>query len=425
MRQSYKSKTLLIIDNGIFVEMAVKLSKWFGAVYYYSPWESAFPKSNPRLIGCGLEGVIRVNDIWTATKEYPGVMDIDLIMFPDVYFGGLQNHLVSLGKRVFGGRLGDELELYRDDAKKLFKSLGLPVSPYAVVKGVANLRSYLKEHKKQWVKVSLTRGDFETFYAKDYKNIEPVLDSLEHTLGARKTIAEFIVEDAIEDAVETGYDGYCIDGKYPNKCFRGIEIKDLGYIMKVGNYADCPKEITTFNAAIAPTLKSYQYRGFMSTEIRVTPDHTSYMIDQCARQGSPPSELYQNMITNLPDILWYGAEGECVDPECDDVWGVEVLIHSQWADANWQNVQFPAAIRDNIKLRNACVIDGEYYAVPQSLGLPEIGAVVASAKTMSGAIEKVKKLCAMVEGYYITCHVDCIDKAQTEIDKLEKMGIKL
>ena len=35
-----------------------------------------------------------------------------------------------------------------------------------------------------------------------------------------------IVEEAIDDAVEIGYDGYTIDGKYPQNAMWGIEIKD-------------------------------------------------------------------------------------------------------------------------------------------------------------------------------------------------------
>ena len=71
------------------------------------------------------------------------------------------------------------------------------------------------------------------------------------------------------------------------------------------------------------------------------------------------------------------------------------------------------------------MIDDEYYAVPQSVGLPEIGAVVASDKTMQGAIDKVKGYCDQISGYYIECHTEALDKAQEELDKLKEMGITL
>ena len=420
-------KNCLFIDNGLFISIAKNLSKKFGDVFYWSPWSNAFPKSNSALIGVGVEGITRVNDIWMKNGKYPGMKDIDLVVCPDVYSGDLQLHLVEdCGKRVWGGRMGEELELYRDDAKELFRKLKLPVSPYKVVTGLDNLRSYLKEHERQWVKCNIFRGDFETFYAENYNNVEPFLDGLEHNLGAKKKITQFIVEDSLDDCIETGCDLYNIDGQYPSKCISGIEIKDLGYLAHFGNYSRMPKEITGFNEAIAPTLKKYGYRGFMSTEIRVTKkERTPYMIDFCARAGSPPSELYQNMFSNLAEIIWHGADGEMVDPICKDEWGVEVMLHAQWADQNWQNVQFPKEIRDNVKLRNLAVIDDEYYAVPQSVGLPEIGAVVASDKTMQGAIDKVKGYCDQISGYYIECHTEALDKAQEELDKLKEMGITL
>ena len=89
-------------------------------------------------------------------------------------------------------------------------------------------------------------------------------------------------------------------------------------------------------------------------------DRTSYMNDFCARLGSPPSELYINMFANLPDILWYGAEGKLIDPEWTAQWGAEVIIDSSWHDDKyWQHIQFPEKIRDNVKLHQFTVIEDE------------------------------------------------------------------
>jgi hypothetical protein len=54
-----------------------------------------------------------------------------------------------------------------------------------------------------------------------------------------------------------------------------------------------------------------------------------------------------------------------------------VLLISDWADQNWMHVSFPDEVRDNVKLRNFCCIEGEYYVIPQWTGCAEIGAVVA------------------------------------------------
>jgi len=326
----YSNKSCCVYDNGLFVSIAIALSKYFGKVYYCTPWSSsAFPKSNAMLIGKGIKGVEWVEDIFEVKNK------ADMFVFPDCYSGSLQEHFADdLKKRVFGSRRGDDLELYRDAAKKHFQKLGLPVGKYKVIYGLQALREHLKRNENQYVKIEVTRGDMETFHAKNYRLIEPKLDELDHNLGALTKIQKFIVEDAITEAVETGMDSYCIDGKYPDKVMAGIEIKDKGYIAIIKEYKKLPEVITEFTDKISDTLRQYKYRNFFSTENRVKKDKTSYMNDFCARLGSPPSELFLHMIKNLGDIVWNGAEGNLVNPIYSKPFGAEVLIQSSWADSN-------------------------------------------------------------------------------------------
>jgi len=419
MLQDYSNKCCLIIDNGLFVELAVTMAKSFGKVYYWTPWVGSFPKSNSMLIGKGIPGVERVDDYWAVKDE------VDLWIFPDIYMGGLQEELVAQGKRVWGSRHGDEFETNRIVSKKYLKKIGVPIGKYEVIVGLDKLREYLKTNKEKYIKVSTTRGDFETFKSKNYKLIEPRLDELEYTLGAKKKIMEFIVEDAIPDAVEIGYDGFCVDGVFPEHAMCGIEVKDVGYIGFFKEYAKMPKQILDINAKVAPALKEYGYKNFFCCEMRITRDGTPWVIDPMTRFGSPPGELVQNMYTNLADILWYGAEGRCIDPIAEAPFGAELLLHSVWADKNWQPVEFPAEIRDNLKFRNLTIIDGKYYVVPTSVGLPEIGAVVATGQTQEKAVNKVKEIAEQVEGFSVETFPDSMEKAKEEQKKLEEFGIKL
>jgi hypothetical protein len=416
---NYKDKTVCVIDCGLFIELAALLAKSFGKVYYYSEWVSSFPKSNTILVGKGIPGVTRIDAIWKHVQE------IDLFVFPDVYQGPLQIQLEMMGKRVWGARLGEDLELNRVGSKEHMKKIGIDIGPYTVVKGIDALREHLKKNKDQFVKISRTRGDMETFHSKNYKLIEPRLDELEHSLGEKKRYMEFVCEDAINDAVEIGYDGYTIDGQFAKKGTWGVEIKDKAFVMKTQSYDSMPKAVTDVNEKLVKTFKSYRYRGFYSSELRLTKDGKAFMIDPCARMGSPPGELMQIMFKNLPEILWNGAEGKLVEPEFAAPWGAEVLIHSPWADKNWQAVEFPADMRDNVKLRNLTIMGGKYYVVPHHLGLPEIGAVVALGDTMQEAIDSCKELAAQVEGYFVSNYAEGLDAAQGEFDKLSEFGIHL
>ena len=414
----YKDKTICVYDNGLFVNMAGKLAESFGKVYYYSPWKNAFPKSNARLVGQGFDMIERVNNFFD-------VVDLcDLFVFPDVYDGDLQLYLEKQGKRVWGSRKGEELELYRDEAKRHMAGLGIAIGEYQVITGIQNLRKYLKENNNQWIKVSITRGDFESFHSPWYSVVEPRIDELEYKLGAKKNIYQFIVEDGIENAVEIGYDGYCIDGQFPTKGICGIEIKDKGYLAYFKNYNEIPVEITEANGKIADTLKQYRYRNFISSEIRVT-EETNYMLEWCTRNGSPPSELYMEMFSNIADIVWNGAEGVCIDPEPAGMFGAELLIHSKWAEKSWQEITFPEEFKNNISFRNVTKIDGKYYTVPQENEVAEIGAIVAVGDTIDEVVKKVCSIAEQIESYDLTIFPETFDDAFKELKKLETWGINL
>src|SRR5262245_27379488 len=127
---SYKNKTALVYDNGLFVELAITLRKEFGRVLYFAPWVTGFPKSNSLMVGQGIKGIERVSLIW------PHVDDVDLFVFPDVYEGALQQYLVDQGTRVWGCRMGEELELDRAASKEHCAALGIDIGPYKVISGL-------------------------------------------------------------------------------------------------------------------------------------------------------------------------------------------------------------------------------------------------------------------------------------------------
>lgn len=415
--KSYKSKTVLVYDNGLFAELAVTLAKDFGRVLYFCPWTNAYPKSNSLLIGHGIDGVERVSEPWSYIDK------VDLFVFPDVYEAGLQEYLVKAGKRVWGCRSGADLELDRVWSKEECVRLGIDIGPYDVVDGLADLRRFLKRNNDRHVKISATRGDMETWHSPNYQQSELVLDELEHSLGAKKKVMEFIVEKGINNALEIGYDGYVIDGKFPKAAMVGAEIKDKAYVGKTMPYSQLPDAVRGVNQKLSPYLKKVGMRGFISTEVRATEDGKAYLIDPTMRMPAPPGELYQAMVGNLADILWHGADGIVIEPEYEAKWGAELILVSSWAEKEWQPVSFPDAIRDHVKLRNFTMINGQYFIVPQWSPLSQIGAVVATGDTPAAAIAECKKLAEQVKGNDIHTPVEALDEAlETLQDMLEANG---
>jgi hypothetical protein len=412
MAKKYAGKTALIYDHGLFIgAIAPSLMKEFGRVLVHVPFANGYPRSNAPTIATGIEGIERVLNPWDYYDE------VDLWVFPDVYEGDLQDFLVSQGKRVWGCRKGEDLEIDRVGSKEHSRELGIDIGNYTVVKGLDALRQHLKTHDDQYVKVSAFRGDTETFHAPNYAHAETQLDELEHNLGAKKKIIEFICEDAINDAIEVGYDGVNIDGKFPQNAILGVEVKDKAYVGKTMRYERLPGVVKDVNAKIAPTLKQLGYRGFISLELRCKGDK-GYLIDPCCRMGSPPGELYGLWISNLAEIIYEGAGGIVIEPEYTAKFGAMCLLLSDWADSNWQQVEIPERYRANVLLRNHCIIGGENFVVPQWTGMPEIGAVVAVADTAKEAMEQVKAIAEEVHGHSIEKPVDALEQAHEDLKEI-------
>ena len=107
-----KTKTVCVVDNGLFVSWAIKLSDYFKKVYYFNPIQSDFPTIRNMKIGDGFKEITTISDIWGHTDEY-NFKDVDLFLFPDCGYAGWQENLIAQGKLVWGTRYGEYLELWR------------------------------------------------------------------------------------------------------------------------------------------------------------------------------------------------------------------------------------------------------------------------------------------------------------------------
>lgn len=404
-----------VVDNGgNYLPQAHRLAQEYSKVYYTNPsWVDAYPKMNKPFIGYGLKDIEVVETPWEIYDE------IDLWVFPDTYNGPFIEWLKAQGEIVWGSGVGEELELERDLLKEHTQELGLPVSKWENIVGLTNLRVYLQKHEDVYVKISKWRGTVETFHSQNYKLIKPELDEMEHCLGPFANIIEFVVEQPVPDAVEIGFDGWTIDGAYPEYVLAGVEIKDKAYVGKFSDYSDLSTLITGWNDKYSSTFKNYQYRGFMSTEIRVDNTKTPYMIDFTARTPCPPGEIYLCLYENLGEVIWEGANGNMILPKARAKYGVELLMESDWATHNFQAVYYPPKYAEYVKLKKACKIDGVDYIIPQSYGSNDIGAVVGLGDTLEEAIKDCLDVADSIEGNGICLRKDTFDTAREEFDKFE------
>lgn len=413
-----KTKTVCIVDNGLFAELARTLSRSFKAVYYTSPWVADFPSSAKVEIGEGFPEYERVKDIWDIMDE------VDLFVFPDLHNGPLQEYLEAQGKRVWGARNGDELETQRTEAKAYFKTLGIPQAKYEVVQGLTALRKFLKgRDDKVWVKISLTRNDTETFPVEGYEGAKNRLDKFAAELGPAAEEMEFIVEDDLPDTLDIAIDTYCIDGKFPKMALLGTEKKDEGYVAVTKPWAEMPPALSDIYETLAPTLEKYTYRGMLSLESRMGKD-TTYLCDPCCRGGSPPFELQLNLIENLAEIMWEGADGKMVEPKFAAKYGAQFIIESKWSINNPLLVQFPDKYRDHIKFRYATMFGDELWIMPQRSDTPGFASIVVTGDSLDSCFAEAQEIAGEIKGIQIECQIGSMSGLKENIEKFAELGVK-
>ncbi len=431
--EDFKTRSVAVVDNGIYGALAQKLSETFGKVFYTSPWVADYPVSSHTEVAEGFSDFERVDDIWGI------VDDVDLFVFPDSHQGPLQEylaewqwpytdelgeHLEKHGKRVWGSRRGDELELYREEARAYFKTLDIPQPPYEVVSGMTALRNYIKSRDKEklWIKISRTRGDTETFSVEGYDLSKNRLDELDASLGPVAEYRDFIVEEDLPDTLDLAIDTYSIDGKFPSRAMLGNEKKDQGYVCVVKDWADMPPKMTEIYEKLTPALKGYQYRNFLALECR-TGKNGMWLSDPCCRAGSPVSELEMNMIGNLAEIMWQGADGVLVDPEYKGKYGFEVIVQSPWVDDHPLKVEFPAKFRDQIKLRYASQFPDGTWIMPQKAG-PVFGTVVAYGDNLDDCFAEVEEIGSTIKGTQIEVCMGSMEGLKQNLKELASIGIQ-
>jgi hypothetical protein len=408
----------LIIDHGLFTSFAERLAEDHDVKYFVPFADRSFPKHGPAMLGEGLKNVERVNN-WETYID-----SVDFVVFPDVGFMFLAEWLRSHGYKVWGAGLGEKLEVQRWRAKETMRELGLPVGKCQLVTGMTALREYIRNNEGTYIKISGFRGVAETFPADTYDLVAPRLAELELELGGASEVFPFVIEHKVDSVVEAGYDGYCINGEFPETCLTGVEVKDKGYLGAVRDYKKLSEPVKIVNEKLAPFMKEAGYCQFFSTEIRVTEDGVPYLIDLTTRCPAPPSALYWEMIENVGEIVEAGANGFLVEPVWRAKYGALAIIHSSFAEERWCPVSVDPKVRQWVKWRNYAEIEGQGYIIPtEGVRMCEIGDVIGIGDTIEEAIEACQEHAEGVKGFGLHVNTDAVIEALNEIHNAEENDI--
>lgn len=402
--------------------MAEVLSRTMKKVYYYSPTEREFTTVAESAQGYGVGEIERLDDF------FPRLDEIDLFVFPDIGFGGLQKHLRNIGKAVWGSNGADELEQFRTFFLDTLDKLGLPTVHTKRLEGLDALMKHLEGVKDKWIKVDKFRGDMETWRHRDFAHSRGRLERMAVSLGGTRDEITFLVQDPIKTDVEIGADRWCIDGKYPSFALQGYEKKNQLYLGRIVPEADIAPELAYVDEKMAPILKAYGYRNWVATEVRVS-DGVPYFTDLSARFSGLASESVQEICTNWADVVWHGANGIVIEPEFEWLFVAEAGLHYESDDAasavgheGWKILDIPKKARRWVKLSNYCEIDGIFHLIPNPK--EEIGVVVGVGNSIKESIKHLQGTLELIKDCPLSVDLEHFPSLVKTIQDAEAQGIK-
>jgi hypothetical protein len=379
--------TACVCDYGTFLDLAARLGETYHKVYYYSPFETEYQDVKKCVIGTGIPNVERCDDYMDPAI----IAECDLYIFPDIAFKGHQKLLRYLGKAVWGSMDASDLELYRTRFLAMLEEVGLPVAPSKTIVGLTALEEELRAQKDRWVKVNRFRANTETFYHQDWEHSVPQMNYMKDEFGGVSENIVFIVQEPIPDAQELGYDGFSIDGKYPQKSFQGYELKNELYLGSWLDNADMPEMVLKVNEAISPVLRKMGYRNFFASELR-----NEFFIDITPRHAGQTQEHLQRTMTNLPDVIWQGANGVLLEPEFSHKFAAEATLHYSACDEDWKVLRISPEAKKWVRLCGYCQ-DGDFYHFPPGKN-DEVGVVIGMGNTIEAAIDNLQEHLDLIDG---------------------------
>lgn len=405
------TKKALVIDFGTFLSVPHRLAKDFGKVYYYTPWQSGFPLYTDSMIGTGYPDIEHVLDFWHL------INDVDLIYFPEVSYGEMQQFLVDKGYNVWGSRLAQKLEMDRYFWIETLKKLGLHAPDTRKVIGIDKLVKILKDEKDLYIKTNdKNRGQFETFHHVNWNTTRPLIEKITYELGPGKNDFDFIVQKPIAGKFEFGFDTWFDSSQkdpWAETLMEGYEIKELGYVCRIIKHTELPKEVLEILKKITPILKEYGYTGNLSAEFRKDEDNNWYFTDPCLRCANPATATMMTMCSNYSQVIM-----NKVKPEWKAKFGVEITINSEFLENNFGDLSIPDDVNKWVNRINSCIADGSEWNVPNGKR-DSYGSLVAMGDDVDSMMKDLKQRADKIEGYKIEVGMDKINEAAEFLKKLK------
>jgi hypothetical protein len=380
---------ILVYDRGAFVPFAQALAESGADVLYHGEWRELAPISRNALIGRDVPGIQRVDSFWSFIDE------ADAIVFPWTGDGDMQHWLRQKGYPVWGSGKAEMLEQDRGQFLDLLEKLGMPTPDTRRVIGLDDLEAILRNEEDLYLKTSFYRGDAETYHHETWEGTVSRFNTWKVNVGPHGREMEWLVQKPIK-AKEIGYDGYSVNGFFPQRAAWGVEGKDSFYIGRTQLATEMPPCIQEANEALSDALKSLGMAGNYHNEIRITGEGQAYLTDPTCRCGSPPICTMSRWITNWTDIVMAGVKGEIVEPEFASEYAAEVALCSPWGDEHWMSVEIPEEVSPWVRLYRPVYYEGRPWCVPSDW--IKTGSAIGLGPTPEAARDRAIEVAEQVKG---------------------------
>jgi len=409
--------TVTVVDFGSFASLAETLSETCASVNYHAPVEREFRSIDDEVIGLGIPNVHKIESFM-----HPDVVrETDLYVFPDIGYEGEQLYLKSIGKPVWGSMGGDELERLRTRFVDTVKKLGLPLVHTEKIKGLENLCEYLKDKKNVWVKVNEFRDNMETWHHQDWLHSQPMLRRLWIKFAVAPELVWFVVQDALDGATEIGYDGLSVDGWFPDSSYQGYEKKNELYLGARTDYDDLPEPVRMVNEAWSKMLAEYGYRNFIATEIRNL-DGVAHFIDPTQRMPGQTGEQLLETMTNLPQVIWMGAQGQLIQPKWAAPFAASATLIYKGDLEDVKVIRVPNEARRWVKLCRYRQ-NGDEYHFPANKR-EDVGVVIGMGDTIEETINAVRENYEAIGDDSLSVKMDGFMEILKDIHQAQEEGIQ-
>lgn len=406
--------TITVVDHGLFLPVALRLARECKKVFYTTESYKPFPSVSD-IIGDGFDELEYTSSVWKVHDQ------TDVFVFPDVGFPDLQEHLREDGHPVWGSGSGDSLEVLRGKFLDTLGRVGLSVPPHQRVIGMDYLRELLREKEDCYIKISRYRGDWETMHWRNWKLDEMELERRALVLGPWKESLIYYIFEPIDTPIEDGADSYSIDGQWPELCLHGMEAKDRALVTTFQKFSELPEQLRVVNEAMGPVLKRHDYRGFFSSEVRITEQGEGYFNDATCRAGSPPHQVQTEMIENYADVIVAGASGTVLEPKPSAKFGVQAVLNLPGEDPDWRFLTVPPELEQWIK-PSMCSRFDDLLAFPPGTH-KEVCWLTAVGDTIKGAIDTLAEHCELLPDG-VTCEFGALRELIEQIHAAEERGME-